>query len=118
MLGSKKLESKGLVFIRFDCGKIGWLIADTHGVFYIWTAKLLIEACILLVVFAFTGISPIKLSLMVCDFLGTWLSLGWIVILSVLWPLLCAFVYVFMLRRNPTVTSAQRALPYTRYSWI
>ncbi|MDO8231625.1 MAG: hypothetical protein Q7T37_00230 [bacterium] len=112
------LDSKGVMFFRFNGGRIGWLIADAHGVFCIWTLKLLIEACILFIVFGFTGISPYELASKVDTIAGKWLSTGWIFLLSILWPLLIAFIYVFVLRRNPTVKSAQRALPYTRYGWI
>lgn len=118
MSSHKMIESRGIFFIRFDGGRIGWFIADTHCVFCIWSVKLIIEACLLFLIFSFTGITPIELSLMIQNFLGQWLNPRWQAVLSILWPLLFAVMYVFMLRRNPTVKLAQRALPYTRYSWI
>jgi len=118
MVKCKMIESRGILFIRFDGGRIGWFIADMHGVFCIWTAKLVLELAVLLTVYGVARITPIELSLMIHAYLGTWMSTELIVMLGIFWPLIIAFVYVFMLRRNPTVKLAQRALPYTRYNWI
>lgn len=102
--------------LRFEESRVGWALADAHAVLWIWFPKVLWVLVSLSIVFLYPEILPFDTAY-VRQNLGNWKGVA-LALVSAFLPLIGAFIWVVVLRRNFTVKGVRRAFPYTRSRWL
>lgn len=116
-MSKSTLESQVKKFrIKFQDTKIGWAIADVHAMCWWVLPKLLYTFISLCIIILYPEVLPFDVSPLRNHLFGNWSGVALMFLIS-LWPLVFAFIWVIVLRKNFTVKEAQRARPYTEWGF-
>lgn len=97
---------------RFQNTKIGWAIADIHAMLWWFIPKFIYTFLSLSTIILYPELLPFDVSLLRNRIMGDWTGAVLLLLIS-LWPMVFAFVWVVVLRRNFTVGTTRREFPYT-----